>query len=293
MRYFFHPPCAGVVLPSHGTGGSGNFINKVDTFAVALALVAKGYCMVSADAGESVAGDLNGDGKQRWNTALIADNIDLKNLETLFAVWETLGLVPASTPRFALGMSNGGGFSIALGTVAVAPVDANFPRLRFRAVASYCADGQTNFAKATTTPSALYMCGNDDNDGVSNAKAQTNSQAVGARGIATDFAANPPTPLYNQRFARIEGISLNTSAQIAGQFRAAGFTNTAGLLIKTSEDIAAAVQATPSAFPAVVRLAPTLQRNVLNQLRIMLANHHTYPDYAQRNVAFFLRFTAP
>jgi hypothetical protein len=290
VRYYFPPQIRGVVLMSHGTGGNSNFILDTEAAAVAQALVAKGYGVISTEAEEAVAGDLDKDGKLRWDTGFSASNLDLKNLDALFANWNTQGVLPSSVPKFALGMSNGGSFSLSLGALASTALAPAFPQLRFLAVASYCAQGQTSWFDSTTTPSAFYLCANDDNTEVKNMQALVNSQKLASRNVATDYREHPPSPLYDQRFARISGISLVTSRLIASELRGAGFTDAAGYLIRTSEEMATAVTTNKAAFPAINGLSTSLQRSVNEQLRIMLANHHMYDDYAQRNLAFFERF---
>ncbi|MEZ5137442.1 MAG: hypothetical protein R2711_01255 [Acidimicrobiales bacterium] len=78
------PPVPGharVVLFSHGTGGSSTYIEGIETFPVALALTRAGYGVISFEAEESVAGDLNGDGKERWAGGYGVGNVDLRNTD--------------------------------------------------------------------------------------------------------------------------------------------------------------------------------------------------------------------
>lgn len=290
VRYFFPPAMRGVVIFSHGTGGSSTFITKPEPLAIALALVKAGYGVLGTEAEESAAGDLNGDGKQRWVTKATANNVDLKNLQLLFAEAENRGLIPAGTPKFALGMSAGGSFSHFLGTVAATPVASDFPQLRFAAVVSYCADATASkSATLSTTPSAWYMCGGEDNPEVSNQEARDNELTLRNRGIATEYAEHPPTPLYDQRFMRIPGISAATSTAIANELRAANFVDAAGFITTDGDAIATFVVANPGAFPTI--LAQTEQTSLRSQIKTMRAEHSTYADFTQRNIAFFERFT--
>ncbi len=293
VRYFFPPRMRGVVLFSHGTGGSSTFIEQPEAFSIALALVARGYGVVGSECEEAVGGDLNGDGAERWAagaSAYRADNTDLQNLQSLFAGFETRGLIPAGTPKFALGMSNGGAMSLFLGGVAASPVAGSFPQLRFRAVVDYCADGTaTRAASLSTTPSAWFMCGADDNPEVSNAEARANSQALGRRGIPTDYIEHPPSPLYDERFSRIPEISPATSRTMSAELRAAGFVGADGLLNRDGDAIGMFVMANPTRFPTIVRQTGSL-RAILSQLKAMRAEHAMYADYTRRNVAWFDRF---
>jgi hypothetical protein len=292
VRYFFPPNMRGVVLFSHGTGGSNTFIERPEPFALALAFVHAGYGVIGTEAEEAVAGDLNGDGKERWNAGpnFRADNVDLRNLEILFASLESRGLVPAGTPKFALGMSAGGAVSHFLGTVGSSPVADDFPQLRFRAVVGYCADATAaRSATLSTTPSAWFMCGAEDNPEVSNAEARANSQMLGGRGIPTDYVEHLPSPLYDERFSRIRGISVETSRAMAAELRAAGFVNAQGFLDRDGDAIGQFVMANPGQFPTIVSQSDSLGA-IRSQVKAMRAEHAMYADYTQRNIAWFERF---
>lgn len=292
VRYHFPPGMRGVVLFSHGTGGSNSFIEGAEPFALALALVQAGYGIIGTEAEEAVAGDLNGDGKERWfgGPNFRADNVDLRNLERLFASFESRGLIPANTPKFALGMSAGGAFSHFLGTVGSSAIAGDFPRLRFRAVVGYCSDATASrSATLSTTPSAWFMCGAEDNPEVSNSEANANSQALGGRGVPSDYIEHPPSPLYDERFSRIRGISVETSRAMAAELRAAGFVNAQGFLNRDGDAIAQFVMANPGQFPTIVGQSDSLGA-IRSQVKAMRAEHAMYADYTQRNVNWFDRF---
>ncbi len=290
VRYLFPPGMRGVALISHGTGGSSRFIeSSEEAFALSLALVQRGYGVISAECEETAAGDLNNDGKIRWSTALAASNTDLRNMQAMFASFEQRGLIPPNTPKFALGMSNGGAFSIFLGTVGGSTVASSFPQLRFKAVVSYCADASATRATTSTTPSAWYMCANEDNAEVSNVEARANEQALRNRGVATEYVEHPATPLYDARFTRV-GVSVQTSTSLAAELRAGGFVDAQGFLKEDGDLIAQRIQSNPSSFPTFMAQPTSNQASLRAQLKVMRAEHSMYSDYAQRNVAFFDRF---
>lgn len=290
VRYFFPPDMRGVVILSHGTGGNSRFIESTEAFALALALVSDGYGVLSTEAEEAVAGDLNGDGKERWRTVYTKSNIDLQNLQILFDDFEARGLIPTSTPKFALGMSNGGAFSHFLGTVSATSVASSFPQLRFNAVVAYCADAtQTDSGTLSTTPSAWFMCGAEDNPEVSNKEARANEQALRERGFPTDYVEHPPSPIYDERFTRIAGISADTSRAMVAELRAADFVDADGFVTADADQIAAAVVNDPASFPTISMQTDALS-SIRSQVKAMRAEHAMYADYTQRNLAFFDRF---
>jgi len=293
VRYFFPENMKGLVFISHGTGGTSKYIEKPETFAIALALVEKGFGVLSTEAEEAVAGDLNGDGKTRWQTGFTSANVDLKNLSMLLQGLENRGLITAATPKFALGMSNGGAFSHFLGAVSASSIAASFPKLKFNAVLGYCADaGQIYKRNDTKTPSAWYMCAGEDNPEVSLSEAKENEARVRSLGVPTEYKENKPTPLYDERFARVPGVSLESSKAMAEELRAAGYVDDKGFLNKDADQIALDIIAPENAsrFPAFLAVPGNIAKSLKQQLKAMRAEHALYADLSQSNIAFFERF---
>ena len=290
VRYYLPPGMRGVVIFSHGTGGSSTFIESTEAFVLALALVREGYGVLGTESEEAASGDAGPDDKIRWNTRFTVDNIDLNNLQILFDDLETRGLIPAGTPKFALGMSAGGSQSHFLGTVGASAVADEFPQLRFNAVVAYCADATASrSARLSTTPSAWFMCGAENNPEVSNDEAYENSRMLAARGIPTDYTEHPPSPLYEGRFTRITGFPQETSALIADELRAAGFVDDDGFINTDGDVISQFVIDNPGSFPAIIAQTEYL-RALRSQVKAMRAEHAMYADYTQRNVQWFERF---
>lgn len=281
----------GLVLFLHGTGGGSTFITKDEAFYVALRALESGYGVLGTEAEEAVAGDLNGDGKERWDASLAAGNVDLANLDTLIASLRASGAIGPETPLLALGMSNGGSMAVTLGAVASAASAASFPELRFAAVLSFCADGRFAAVASTATPTAWLMCANDDNDEVDNAAAAANSAALAARGVATLFAAHAASPLHDERFVRVPGIALATSRALAAELRAAGFVGGDGFFVTPTDDIVAAVTAAPALLPSLVALPGGARLDVIGQVKAIQAEHQMFSDWASRAIAFFAAHT--
>jgi|GEM_PF-1059574 len=286
VRAQIPPGARGLVLMLHGTGGGAGFILQDESFALALRLLEAGFGVLGTEAEEAVAGDLNGDGKERWDAGLTAGNVDFANLDALIASLRAAGTIGPTTPLHVLGMSNGGSMSLSLGAIAASPVAASFPNLRFAAAISFCADGRATSAAITTTPTAWLMCGNDDNAEVDNAAAAANSAGLAARGVATAFAAHPPAPLYGERFARVVGVTLAESQAMAAELRAAGFVGADGFVALSTDAIIATVTAQPSLWPTLVAQPGGVRADVVDQLRATQAEHQMYSDWAARAVAW-------
>lgn len=286
--YLYHVPQSpkGVIGFFHGTNGSRQMIEGTEAFNVALRAIDAGYAVFATDAEEVDSGDDgpfgNNDGALRWkSTDPTASNVDLLNVKGVLGALQSKHGLPAQSPLYAIGMSNGGAFSVTLGAVF-----GQDPQLkgRIKAVASYCASGLTPVAKATTTPTIWLMCENDSNTQVSNAKAKTNHDALVANTIATGYAEHPPSPLYDQRFTRVAGIDAATSKGLADELRSAGLVDSAtGLLSKTYAELEVEVPKL-SSFQA---LTPKQKAGVADQLKVMVADHKFYADWAARTLSFF------
>jgi hypothetical protein len=274
----------GLLLILHGTGGSARMVLNPEPSAVARVALDHGYGVLATEAAEVIAGDLDNNGKIRWSTAGAATNKDFIDLDALFASLVSAGSISATTPIYALGMSNGGAMSITLGAVSASPLASTFPHLRFAAVVSHCADGIAQAVSITTTPTAWRMCANDDNTEVSNTEAQANHATLVTRGIDTDYLENPPSPLYDARFVRI-GLDLATSTAIAGELRA--YTDpVTGLFTSGSATILADQTASPTAFPTISAQSGTVRGNIKDQLRVMEAEHEMFSDLAAADLAW-------
>jgi hypothetical protein len=292
VRYHFPPSMRGVVLMSHGTGGSSRYVEGEEAFPLALALIDAGYGVISTEAEEVVAGDLNGDGKIRWRSGYADTNVDLANLEWLLADLGRRGKIPEGTPRFALGMSAGGSFSHLLGTVSATSAAPAFPHLQFNAVISYCADATgPRSSVLSTTPSAWYLCGADDNGEVSNVEARANERQLRGRSIPTDLFEHTPSPLYPERFTRIPGISAATSRAMVAELEAAGHLDGDGFIVTDGDEIAAEVAAEPATFPTIV--AQGAPRTIRSQIKVVRAEHSMYADATARTIGFFDEFVDP
>jgi len=286
IRYAAPANPLGLMLLLHGTGGSSAMAEKPESKYLVLSAMARGYAVVAPEAEEVAQGDMNNDGKVRWNPGLTSDNVDLANLNELILWARTQGLISAATPLYVVGMSNGGAMSVSLGAVAASDVAASFPALRFAAAVSYCASGRSSAAATTTTPTAWLLCAHDDNDEVSNEEAYANSASLEARGIDTEVDAHPATPLNGARFTRVEGVSEAESEAIVGELTASGFVGTDGLFTVPTDDIIAAVQNSPEAYPTLAAMPGGILSDVVDQVRVMQAEHQLYSDWAARTMDF-------
>lgn len=283
------PGARGVLLMLHGTGGSAAFADQIEAHALMIEAHARGLTVIVPEAEEAVAGDLDGNGKRRWDPDLLPGNVDLANLDRLLADLEARGRIPACGPRYVIGMSNGGVMAIALGAVAAdRALAARFPELVFDGATSYCAPGSALAAATTRTPSAWRMCENDTNESVGEGgaeEAESYASILRARGVPSEVTVHAASPLYDQRFERI-GLDAATSAAIAGELRAAGFVDARDFFVVTTDEMLAEVQAEPTAFPRLMSITDRQRKDVANQLNVMTADHDMYSDANARTLDF-------
>jgi len=272
VRHHIPPQPVGIVLFAHGTSGSGEFIEKIEPFYLARVLIDAGFGVWATDAEETDDGEEDA----RWDASLDPDNVDLANVELILAQFVERGWIEENTPRFVVGMSNGGSFALTAGAA-----------LGLDAVVSYCASGRTASAEITTAPTAWFLCEYDHT--ADNESAQANHQLLLDRGVPTELHIHGPSPLHDARFERIPGIDGPTSAAIASELRAL-HANPDGYLADDVDTIADAVAANPASYPTLSGLAGTDQKLVGNQVMILVADHQMYDDYARRTLAFLEPF---
>jgi len=290
VRSFIPPNPRGLILFLHGTGGSANGILRTEQQAFVLAAAERGYAILATEAEEVQAGDLNNDGKVRWNASLSPGNTDFANLDALIADLRQRPEIGTELPIFVMGMSNGGSMTLSLGTVAAVPELATaFGHLRFSAAASYCASGRTGAASRTTTPTAWYLCRNDTNPNVGsqgNSDAEAHSAALVARGVETGVRYHEASPLYDERFTRA-GLDANTSTAIVAELEAAGFVGANRFLTAPPSDVTAAYVANPAAFPRIGALSGAERLRVSTQIAVVYADHSFFSDLSQRTLDWF------
>lgn len=284
-------PPKGVILFLHGTGGSADFLRRSESVAFSHIANQRGYALVSADAEEVIAGDLDDDQKIRWDATLSENNLDLGNLNALLEDAQQSGNLPAGLPRFVMGMSNGGAFSLTVGAVAQTPELAMaFPALRFVAAASYCASGRRDAAEQTTTPTAWYLCRNDTNPNVGaegNARAEERSGQLAQRSIPTEVRYHEPSPVTLTRLLRVTDLDAPTAQAVLDELQSHGFLDAQGFLTAPVSALVQAIQSAPRDFPAITGLPGPTGRDLSDQLSVAYADHKFFSELAHRTLDFF------
>ena len=282
VYYYFPATQKGMVYLLHGTGGSAkNLVDNFEWQEMINDLVNTGYAIIVTEAEEvSLNTDLNGDGVLRWALLPLdtTTNVDYGNIRALTDTFYARGYAQPGTPRYSIGMSDGGAFSAALSFI-----------YKYAAGVSYCAPTSTVVTSSSITPLQFCMAKYDNNPSVGaagDAQAQTNSGALTARGICSPFFLHDHSPVYPQRFARWNGISLSLSTSIYTELQSNHFLDGKNYLTATGDTIGTKVTATPSLYPVMSSLSLPQYTFVTNELNIMYAAHQFFSDYNKTTISF-------
>jgi len=282
VYYYFPAGHKGIIYLLHGTGGSAqSLVNQFEWTQTISDLVSAGYAIVVTEAEEvSLNTDLNGDGKIRWDLtpADTLTNPDYGNFRALTDTFYARGYTNPSIPRYSIGMSDGGAFSAALSFI-----------YKFAAGVSYCAPTSTTVTNSSTTPFQFCMAKYDNDQEVGpagDATAQSNANALSARGICSKFYLHDHSPVYPQRFARRSDISLSLSASLYNELGTNHWLDSKNYLTAASDTISARIQANPSAYPFSSALTPAQYQFFTDELDCMYAAHKFYSDYDKTTIHF-------
>ena len=282
VYYYFPPAHKGFVLLLHGSGGTAqHFVNSYEYQQLIKDLVTDNFGVIVTEAEEATTGiDANGDGKLRWATTPYdsVTNIDYANIKIITDVFYTRGVTNRTKLRYSIGMSNGGNFSSYLSSL-----------FNFKAGISYCSPSGAPIALSSTTPFQFCMARFDNNENVGptgNANALTNSQTMTGRSICSKYYMQEHSPLYPERFARKDDITIIKSASIFNELKNKGFLTTKNYFIGFSDALTTAYQANPTSFPELNSLNILQKLTVIEQIDLAVSDHQMYSDYNRATLKF-------
>ena len=278
---YFPASMKGVLYLFHGTGGAAaNWVSKPEYRSFIDAAIADTFGFIITEAEEvTLDSDINGDGKIRWFTSPgdSITNVDLANLKILTDTFINRGNMTLSTNRYAMGMSNGGAFSATVAYV-----------YHYTAGVSYCAQSGDLLFEYISSPFAFRMALYDDNPQVGpagNYQAWQNDSVLQSRGMCNSYLIHNKQPIYPQRFARVPGVSLTTSANIYNELVLNNDIDTNGYAIEDTL-ITQDVAAHPSLYPDLATLPGLTQLGVSNEIAASNAEHMFYSDWNYATLQF-------
>jgi hypothetical protein len=268
-----HP--RGMVYLFHGTGGSANFAERVETTDVLNRLIARGYGFVSTSSTERT-------GDQRWNAAdaSLTTNPDLARLARLQANLVATTPLAANTPLVGIGMSNGARFVTLWGQ--------SWKNAGYPVKAIWASHGTTanpyNGPGQLTVPTLFTTAENDF----------TSPPGGVVQSFATANNSGTPSELYISRerrlnsvqYERIPGIDAEEGRQIVFSLIGTGVWNAQGERVEPDIQKAAAA-ATAANLPASVQSA---KNEIVNETALQMAVHQFTAEFAEKAIAFFNRY---
>src|SRR4051794_40695447 len=258
-----HP--RGIVYVFHGSGGSANFAEKVETTDVLNRLILRGYGFVATSSTERT-------GDRRWNASdpSLTTNPDLARLARLEANLVATTPLEANTPIVGIGMSNGARFVTLWGQ---SWKDGGYP-----VKAIWASNGRT--AEPYSGPGNLkvpvvFTTAVNDFTSPPNGVVASFVNAHN-HGTPSEFYSSQERKLTAAPYERVPGVDPNEAKQIVFSLVASGVWNGQGEGIEPNVQTAAA-KALAAKLPASV--AP--QRNSINDESFaILAVHQFTAEYA-------------
>lgn len=280
---YFPSVYRGVIFCFHGTGGSAtNWTTLFEYKQFLNDAVADSFAFIVTESEETTKqADLNANGKtNQWNyLPYDSSNVDFANIKALIDTFTLRGKVNATTPFFAVGMSNGGAFSSTIATY-----------FKWDAAVSYCAPASQLLANLTTIPIQWCMAVHDEHPQVGpqgNADALSHHNTLVSRGICSNYFAHDRSPVYPQRFMRIGSITSTKSANLFTEFQSHNLLDANNYLLYPSDTIAQRILAAPLTFPTFLSLTTTEKIYVSTEVDAMYAGHQFYSDYNKKTLNFF------
>lgn len=268
VRYQLPSSVRGLVFSFHGSGGSGDLpFSKTEAQVSTRLWLSRGFGVVGLDSVDRV--------NRQWNLQLSLSNPDVVNVSGILTRLRALGLISQSTPIYCEGSSNGGGFCSRVSAL-----------LGMRAQSLMIADGVEAILAQVPTPTIWTLGRNDPTltPGYLE-RSQASADSLAARGVAWERNVVEPTPVYPERFARIEGISLSDSIALSSSLRTAGFLDASGYVIQDPRS-----NALDALIPTTLR---AYTGEIVGQMEAAYGGHEYTSDYAHRVVHFFEAQLAP
>ena len=268
----------GIVYLFHGTGGSADIANRIESVDQLNELVERGYGWVSTESTERT-------GDKRWNVfdPGIASNPDLARLTRLHTRLVDETEVDETTPIFGIGMSNGARMVTLFGQVFA---NEGYP---VAAVAPFMGEAAplVNLTGGLTVPAFWVIAENDtvvDNDAI-----RADQAANAATGAASTIVVKREEALTGFRFLRIPAIDATESTAIRTALVASGVWDEQGRRVVAIDEVPGAL--------AGLRVPPSFgasDADVRDQIQVILALHQFTGVFRVAVADFFdARIAAP
>jgi len=279
VYYHFPEDPEGIIFFFHGGNGNAEEIkNRVEVNQFLQDAKVDNFGFIITESEERTLNDANVDGVTPWElNPWTLENIDIGNIHALIDTFVSRNSFNEETPIFSIGVSNGGNFA---SVVAYA--------LGLNAAAMYSAQGNPpELYQVTTTPTLFCPAKYDPAIGGGNWGAVMNYDTLQARGIPSIFFELDRSPAYPERFARIPNIDEEFSSDIFDEFQSLSFIDENNFFNVMDDSITSLFMENPDDFPDLGELEIETVRHVMDQIKVMTADHSFYSNHNKRTLAFF------
>lgn len=267
---FRHPAPRGLVVALHGSNGSATAVaqNKVEWQSFFAAAAARGYSLLVPESEQR-------DPPRHWDNAANAQNPDTARLASLLDDARKTGALPAGSPVFLIGISQGGGVAPIFGAVLAS---RGYP---VRAVAVHSAGGSAVFQNAAYTLPTTFVAMAQDTL-VPPSETISAAASLQARGIDAEVFVKPAERLCETRFTRVPGLDPAMSREIFSGLVDAGSVAADGTVLAggSDRDQTSSLRGVPAAYASFTR-------RIDEQLQVVAARHAFCGDRNQATLAFF------
>ena len=267
--YYYVPPVyRGIILPFHGATGSatGWTSTQLENVNFCRYAAANGYALVITESKDRV--------NKVWDASGV-NSVDIANIDIIISSLESSGIIIANKPKYGVGMSQGSGFCSLISFVK-----------NYKASALYCLGGIDQIYNSSTIPTIWNMALKDITEDPNRlTTANANYQKLQQRSIPSQYYVNQPTPLNENRFTFIPGISSAGSLSIFNALKGAGYLDSNNYF-NTDPRVSSNWQ---SAIPAPYNTAAFVP-GIDDQMFVVYTQHKFYKDSNYRTISFFNQF---
>ncbi len=252
----------GLIFSFHGSGGSGDLpFQKPQAIEATTLFVSRGFGIVGLDSVNRI--------DRQWNPLFSTSNPDVINVQAIIDRLRASGVIGTNTPIFCEGTSNGGGFCSRVSAL-----------LSFTGQSLMIADGIEAIMAQTPVPTIWTLGRNDPTLAPGSIeRAQSSSAGMTARGVPNELNIVEPNPVYPERFARIDGITVDASRALTTSLRQGGFLDARGMVVRDPRG------------GAIDALIPADLRQFRGDITGIMENasgaHEYHSDFIHRTAHFF------
>ena len=261
------PNPRGVIFVFHGRFSNAvSMFNSAEKKRFIMDALARGYGVVALDSFDRL--------NRAWDEHEFAlDNVDILRVAQVRNNLLAQGVLTSTVPVYLLGMSGGGMFASLF-------TEENQSEIGFpvAAMAIYIASGNFGVMKNSRVPTIFVLAENDSTPNVLEAALTVFADLV-SRDVPSQFWLHVPSPVYPERFWRVDEISGFDSQAIQAALDSGGILDADHFLIDHPDE-SNWQQVVPGEFRE-------LNSQLQEQLYVLYAEHRFMSDFNNKVLDFF------